>query len=297
MRYSFLIVFIAALLAGCKQEEKKKRIYTPDPAIDALAANDIKLGEPSPGDWLDVHVETGQSFDRYIKSNPVTPSETRNKIYLQPLGRFSVDESNLVKATADYLQLFFNLETRVLPVLSDSIVPPSARRINGQEQLKTGFIMDYLQQHIPDDGIVIMAITPLDLYPSSDFNFVFGQARTKNRVGVSSFNRFISGPLESPYYELCLSRLIKTSSHEIGHMFTCMHCIHAACLMNGTNSLSETDSRPSRLCSECLRKLHWNLHFNIEGRLKSMQAYFTTHNLFSELAMVNQDLAILQKTQ
>lgn len=297
MRYSFLIVFIAALLAGCKQEEKKKRIYTPDPAIDALAANDIKLGEPGPGDWLDVHVEPGQSFDRYIKSNPVTPSETRKRIYIQPLGRFSVDESNLVKATAEYLQLFFGLKTSVLPVLSDSIVPASARRINGQEQLKTGFIMDYLQQHTPDDGIVIMAITPLDLYPSSDFNFVFGQARTKNRVGVSSFNRFITEPLDSANYGLVLNRLIKTSSHEIGHMFTCLHCTHAVCLMNGSNSLWESDSRPNRLCSECLRKLHWNLGFDVTTRLEKLRQYFVKHNLEGDLLLANHDLEILHKTR
>ncbi|WP_280115303.1 hypothetical protein [Flavobacterium fluviatile] len=31
------------------------------------------------------------------------------------------------------------------------------------------------------------------------------------------------------------------SSHEIGHMFGLHHCIVADCVMNGTDSMSETD--------------------------------------------------------
>lgn len=295
MNIKILSFAIVVILSACKRE-KEKVSYQQDSAIDVLTKLDVPLGEPQPGDWLDVHFEPGQSFDQYIKSSPVSPSEARNKIYLQPIGNFSVNETKLVASTSRYLHLFFDLEAIVLPVLSDTIVPSTARRnLHGQEQLKTGFIMNYLQREIPDDGIIIMAITPFDLYPSADFNFVFGQARTKNRVGVTSFNRFVTGPLDSSNYELCLSRLIKTPSHEIGHMFTCLHCTHAVCLMNGSNSLSESDSRPNRLCAECLKKLHWNLGFAVRPRLEKMRDYFGNHNLNEDYALSLQDLALLEK--
>lgn len=294
MSLRIFLLLLVTLFASCSNQ-KEKPSYRPE-IIDALAAFDIKLEEPKPGDWLDVHFEPGQSFKQYTESKPVAPSDVRYKIYLQPLGNFSTEELNLVVFTADYLRRFFDLQTVVLPVVSDTIVPPSARRIlAGQLQLKTGFIMNYLQQAIPDDGIVMMAITPIDLYPSGDFNFVFGQARTKNRVGVSSFNRFMDGPVDSTNYRICLSRLLKTSAHEIGHMFTCLHCTHAVCLMNGTNSLSESDSRPNRLCSDCLRKLHWNLRFDVRNRLHSLRAYFSEHGLHADVDLTDRDLKALER--
>jgi len=268
--------------------------YKPDPAIDRLVAADEKLGKPNPGDWLDAHFEPGQTFKEYLKAKPVKPTETRNRIYIQPIGRFSEIERTLVMATAEYVQIFFDLNTTVLPVLPDTIVPVSERRKPATgEQLKTGFIMNYLLRKIPDDGAAIMAITPLDLYPSANFNYVFGQASTKRRVGVTSFSRFKEGALDSADFSLCLNRLIKTSTHEIGHMFTCMHCIENVCVMNGSNGLSELDLRPNRSCSECVRKLHWNLRFDVKQRLNGLAAYFKKYNLEEDYALALKDLSAI----
>jgi archaemetzincin len=289
----FLLVLVVLLTSCLHDKTKELSPYHPDPAIDQLASLDLKLGEPLPGDWLDVHEEAGQPFEQYIKSKPVTPSGKRFKIYLQPIGQFSEMEEKLVAYTADYLQLFFTLETIVLPVLSDEIVPATARRkTDTGDQLQTTFIMNYLQRVIPDDGIVILAITPVDLY-AGNFNYVFGQARTLNRVAVSSFKRFTDAPLDSTNYSVCLGRLIKTSSHEIGHMFTCLHCIHAVCLMNGSNSLWESDARPNRLCSDCLRKLEWNLHFRVKPRLEGMIDFFMKHKLKDEYQRAIKDLSTI----
>src|SRR5258705_129015 len=109
----------------------------------------------------------------------------------------------------------------MLPKLDDSIVPDSLKRFRGteQEQLLTIPILDYLQKNIPKDGLIVMAITSKDLYPGGGFNFVFGQARTKKRVSVSSIFRYSAEPIaDSLNYQTCLERLIKTSSHEMGHM-------------------------------------------------------------------------------
>jgi len=160
--------------------------------------------------------------------------------------------------------------------------------------LKTGPILDFLQQNIPDDGIVIMAITTKDLYPDEKWNFVFGQARTQNRVAVSSLYNFIdAASLDTTNYSTCLRRLIKTSSHEISHMFSCLHCIHAVCLMNGSNGLLESEIRPNRLCSECLRKLQWNLGFDVKKRLTGMRDYFARHKLESDYQRAQEDLGLL----
>lgn len=295
MKLQILLWVISAALTACTSEKKEWPAYESDPSIEKLVVLDEKLGSPQTGDWLDAHFEPGQSFEEYLMAEPVTPTEARNKIYIQPIGNFSYPENKLIAEVAEYLQIFFNLQTAVLPVLSDSIVPTSARRKTDLgDQLKTGFIMDYLFHEIPHDGIVIMAITTQDLYPSANFNFVFGQARTKSRVGVTSFNRFKDGPLDSANYSLCLNRLIKTSAHEIGHMFTCLHCTHAVCLMNGSNSLSESDLRSNRLCSDCLRKLHWNLRFDVKLRLAEIAKYFENHNLRDDYILAIKDLSVIE---
>lgn len=294
MRPKILFFIFLTALAACKHEEKELPEYEADPAIERLAAFDEKLGEPDPGDWLDAHFEPGQTFKEYLKAQPVTPTETKNRIYIQPIGEFSELENTLMISTAEYLEIFFNLRTAILPVLNDSIVPASARRKTRLgEQMKTGFIMNYLLAAIQEDGVVVMAITPEDLYPSANFNYVFGQASTKRRVGVTSFNRFKDGTLDSTNFSLCLSRLTKTSAHEIGHMFTCMHCIQAVCLMNGSNGLSESDSQPNRTCSQCLRKLHWNLRFDVKARLIKLTAFFEKYNLKDDHKLALRDLSAI----
>jgi archaemetzincin len=192
----------------------------------------------------------------------------------------------VVGFTASYVEIFFGLQTILLPILPDSIIPPDARRIQekGHEQFHTLYILDsLLVKRIPTDGIVLMAITAKDLYPGKQWNYVFGQANLKKRVGVSSLSRLYDWPLTATNYQLFLRRIIKTATHEIGHMFTITHCIHAQCLMNGSNSLEEADQHPTYLCSECLKKLYWNWQFDPVERNQGLIQFFETHHMAEEM--------------
>jgi len=44
---------------------------------------------------------------------------------------------------------------------------------------------------IPKDAICVIAITKIDLYPSDEWNFVFGIGSLFKGVGVFSFARYI----------------------------------------------------------------------------------------------------------
>lgn len=278
-----MVWLIACLcLSGCERSAKKERTRAlTDVNLEKLKTLDVALGKPKPGDWLDVHKEPGQPFETYIKSNPVSTNARQNKIYLQPWGTFTATQKAMLEHTADYLTIFFGLETVMLPTKSDDNIPASARR---EHQLLTTYLLDILQANIPDDAIVVMAITSADLYPNKNFNFVFGQARLKQRVGVSSIYR-----LESSDPRLGLMRLIKTGSHEIGHMFSCQHCTYAECVMNGSNSLPEADSRPNRLCYDCHRKLFWNLGFDVKRRVVNLNNFFVKHDLKNDYDVALKD--------
>lgn len=76
-----------------------------------------------------------------------------------------------------------------------------------------------------------------------------------------------------------LVRACKTMCHEMGHMFGLRHCTHFHCLMNGSNHLAESDSRPSFLCPICLRKLQHVCKFDIIQRYKDMKDFWAEQGL------------------
>lgn len=291
MRNFIYILFI--ILASCSDKIGQNKGVDLDD-LYRLNALDKKLPKPQPGDWLHEHHESGQTFMKYKQSRPISPNDSQKVIYLQPIGELTRVQDSIVLATAEYLHIFFALEVKILDPISDSLIPKESRRIreDGHEQIHTKFILDsLLEKRIPSDAIVVMAVTNIDLYPKPSWNFVFGEAYTKKRIGVSSMCRYYQ---DAQNGSLCLSRLIKTSSHEIGHMFTMMHCTNAICVMNGTNSMEEADSRPNRLCSECLIKWSWNWKYDNVTRMEQLIAYFAKYKMFRDRALIKADVNLLK---
>lgn len=281
---SFCLIFL--FLISCTTANKQN-------PLDKLASLDVKLSVPKEGEWLAEHQEDGQSFEKYCAIKPTSISDERNVIYIQPIGKFTSDEHKIVENTVAYVSLFFKLKTLVLPTISENEIPANKKRIKyGIEQLDASYINNkILPSKIPKDGIVLMAITAKDLYPSANWNYVFGLANYKKRTGVSSFNRFLT----NDDYTLCLDRTIKTAVHEIGHMFSMSHCKHAVCLMNGVNHIVESDSKPNVLCSECLKKLSWNLKYDDKLRLKGLISYLKEHDLEKDAVILQQQLDVILK--
>ncbi len=296
MRMVSTLLLVSLIFYSCT---RGKRSDGSERLMARYKENDQPLPVPGPHDWLSVHQEKGQTFEQYIDFKPITPTAQRKLIYLLPVGNFTIGELKLIDDTQEYLQIFFELTVIVLPTVDDSFIPDSSRRTlaDGHTQLLTTAILNDLQRQIPADAIALMAITNADLYPGEGWNYVFGQARTKKRVGVSSVFRYTDGGLDSVNYPTCLGRLIKTSSHEIGHMLSIQHCINALCVMNGVNNLKEADSRPNRLCSECLKKLNWNLRFDVLKRTASLHDYFMREKLTDDKTLALNDLSLMMVLQ
>lgn len=295
MRVVILFLFVF-LFFSCKNDElvKDKKVNIPN--YEQLAHLDIPLGEPKDGDWLKQHDESGQTFSQYLEKNPVTVSEERNVIYLQPIGQFTTQQQKVLDLNSLYISTFFELKTVVLEPIDADEIPKEQRRIQFEtEQWNASYILNQvLEDRMPADGIAMMALTAKDLYPKPEWNFVFGLASYSKRVGVTSIFRFSETELTSENYSRCLSRLIKTSTHEIGHMFTIAHCIHASCLMNGSNHLVELDSNPNALCSVCLAKLSWNIEFDNIKRLEKLISFCKRHQLDSDALILQKQLDVIR---
>jgi archaemetzincin len=221
------------------------------------------LPKPGPNDWLANHPEPGQTFDQFQSGGFNKPDAKRRVIYLQPIGDLSVGETGISMETLqEFTTAFFGLPVKVRPTMGTDVMSKLKSRRHPQSggfQLLSTDILDLLEKHLPDDAYCMLGLTLLDLYPEDSWNFVFGQANLFERVGVFSFARydpaFYTGERPEGYKKLIMRRALKVLSHETGHMFGLLHCIHFECGMNGSNHLAESDSRPIHLCPLCLRKL------------------------------------------
>jgi archaemetzincin len=274
MKYNLFILILCLTYCNNSQNNPPNELAL----IDKLKPLDHPLKKAEKDDWLFEHKELEQTFEAYQKRAPIKPNDTLNTIFIQPIGEFNTAQNQIIEATADYLTRFFTIKTIILNPIAESIIPKKNKRIkDGIEQLNSKYILDSVLNKMPKNAIVSMAITAKDLYPDDAWNFVFGEANTVKRRAVSSIFRYnTEGVLDTT---LCLDRLIKTAAHEIGHAFSCLHCVHNQCVMNGSNSLEESDKAPNSLCSDCLRKLSWHLQFDNKKRLNQLSYFYFKHNL------------------
>lgn len=122
-----------------------------------------------------------------------------------------------------------------------------------------------------------------DLYPGPDWNYVFGQASLRDRVAVYSFVRYFPEfwGEELSDSTLVMRRSLKVLAHETAHAFGLRHCTAHLCVMNGSNHLEESDSRPLHMCPQDLRKLQWSVGFDVHERYRRLA------DLYLELGLVD----------
>ncbi len=235
---------------------------------------------PKHGDWLAVHPEPGQTFEDFVRSRPNKPDRQRNRIYLLPLGDFPADRSPSVETLKKYAASYFVMDVVVLPSLfiGSSTVTTRTNPITGNRQILTDDVLAILMRRLPADAFCLLAITMEDLYPHPSWNFVFGQASLRERVGVFSFARydpaFYGEERGANYQEVLLRRSCKVLAHETAHMFSLAHCIYYRCVLNGSNHLQESDSRPLSLCPVCLRKLQFSIGFDVVDRYHKLLGFY-----------------------
>ncbi len=249
--------------------------------FEALRSLHAPKSAPQPGEWLAEHEEHGQSVAAYKTSGPVRPTRQRRTLYLQPLGPFTPEEARVIEQTAAFVERFFCVPTTVLEALPLSIVPEDWRRAGRGfgEQLHSSKLLGMLERGRPPDAVAYLALTARDLWPGRGWNFVYGQASLKARVGVWSTRR--NG---TPGSQVFLRRTIKTAAHELGHILGVHHCTGFECVMNGVNHREESDSRPLGLCPADMAKLTWNTVCDPKDRLRALAELTTRYGLSEDAA-------------
>lgn len=254
--------------------------------------------KPKPGDWLAQHKEAGQTFSQYLKSRPATPIGKRIVIYVQPLGLFTKQQRDIVELSAEYLGIYMNRPVKILEDLPLSVIPQKARRVHPQwkvKQILTTYVLhDVLKPRLPKDAAAYIAFTATDLWPGRGWNFVFGQATFRDRVGVWSINRNGDPSTDADAFRLCLRRTLKIATHETGHMFSIPHCTAYECNMCGSNHAEESDSQPLYLCPECHAKISWATAADPVARYERLAEFCEQHGLKAEQTYFRKAISVLK---
>lgn len=267
--------------------------------IERLKPLHTVISKPGISDWLTHHKEPGQTFLQYAHSSPNAPVGKRSVIYIQPIGVFTNRQHDVLVLSADFLGRYYNRSVVVKPPMPVSAIPASARRKHpswGMEQMLTTHILDrVLKPQLPDDAAVLLAMTTCDLWPGDGWNFVFGQASLRERVGVWSIYRNGDPSKDDGEFRLCLMRTMKTAVHEIGHMFSMFHCTAWECCMCGSNNREESDRRPLWMCPECVAKVCWATQTDPAARYVRLAEFCTDNGFTAEAAFYTNSAAVVRQ--
>ena len=260
--------------------------------------------KPAAMDWLGAHEEPGQTFDQYAASRPNLPGSVRKRLYVLPIGSFEKGVAPDLEKLKAYTAAYYHpMPVEVLPVVADAEVPAKSR-VNPSTKKKQWLSTDILQwlpRKLPADAYAMLAVTMTDLYPDEMWNFVFGQASFKERVGVFSFARYhpswTNAPADDGTEKLVLGRAAKVLTHEMGHMFGIWHCVYYECNMNGVNHLAEADAVPMHLCAVCLRKLYHAVRFDPAARYEALEAFYRENGFTAEETWVEKEAKAIREAK
>jgi len=267
-----LIGLVFGLGAACHYAASRQTYGAKEPDVAPPAPSEDwqRLGPPQPGDWLYVFEEPGQTFAEYRELVRKPAPEERRTIYVAPLGRMAEERGELLERAAGYFGVFFDADVALLPsqAMPRSCYVPSRRQYEAGRLLERVLVPLSLGR---EDMLAMIGLTADDLY-HGDLSFVFGIGAHRERLGLCSVHRFI--PRGADPDQLALIRTCKTATHEVCHMLGMAHCTFYNCLMNGSNSLRESDRRSPFLCPVCVRKLEWYLGFDRRARYERLKAFF-----------------------
>ena len=186
---------------------------------------------PHSNDWLynNENDKLGQSMSDWFKLTKRFTNNSQCTIGLAPIGKFNIfydinnKQISLMDLLSELVSIFFGLDVKLLkqiPIktisedtksdendidykqskkrsdnIKKGIITTRISEANDLKQLQTGSIFDILQDKKYDNRqlFVIMGATLIDLYPNEYYNFVYGQARINQGIGVFSFARYING--------------------------------------------------------------------------------------------------------
>jgi archaemetzincin len=176
-----------------------------------------------------------------------------NSIHLLPLGGANPD---LAGGLPGPLRQAFrtDVEMREFDLDPEKFLDGSRGQYNSTE------ILLHLKRAYPAlhqvPGVCTLALVPFDLYIPI-LTYVFGEAEVGGNVAVVSYYRLAPERYGLPPDNALLSaRLIKEVIHELGHVYSLIHCQAQSCVMHSSSYVEDIDLKGRAFCRPCSSALN-----------------------------------------
>lgn len=223
-----------------------------------------RLPAPRRGEWRSVVREPDQSYEDYVRDCANRKSGTLSRLIILPLGGLESRERPLLDLMREYGSIFFGLEARIV----EGAPVPDVGHVPQRGQYNSSMILDDLARRVDAAALVTFAVIDADLF-SRGKKYVFGEGHLERRVGIGSLAR-----LRTPDLALFRRRALKLMTHEASHILSLPHCVRRRCLLQGANTLEESDGHPLEPCKEDLRKIRWNTGVDLDRRAATLAAFY-----------------------
>ena len=166
------------------------------------------------------------------------------RIQLMPFGAVP---GELLERLSAGLSREFSIPCGVLPAQPE---PTFAFNATRRQYLSTE-ILAGMTERVTSDAWRLLGVTLVDLYIPI-LTFVFGEAQMKGRCALVSGHRlhqeFYGLPADDGLFH---ERLLKESTHELGHTLTLAHCEDYSCVMSASHGVEWIDLKTSHFCGDC----------------------------------------------
>jgi archaemetzincin len=120
-----------------------------------------------------------------------------------------------------------------------------------RNQYNSTSLLAQLIKNSHDNAGKIIGVCNVDLFIPI-LTYVFGEAQLEGIAAIVSTyrlrNEFYGG---KPDKQLLMERLLKETTHELGHTYGLYHCHTPGCVMTSSTYVEDIDEKSVMFCKEC----------------------------------------------
>ncbi len=241
-----------------------------------------------------------QPFLQYVASNPPRPTRARHTLYILPVGPANNEIFwRHLRSIRVFLETYLTLPVELLPAVELGN-PPSRLRPDSKEEVRQ-YEGRFLLKNVvmpcrPDDAFAILGLTLENLYAEDDKEWpgLGGTWQSTPPAAIYSlwpFPERVDQPDGASTERLARSLRIAA----MGAVHTCDldPCRRYRCLLS-QSTLDEHEC--IHLCPECLKKLRWNVGFDLVQRYEALRQLYARMGMKDEAAWITKRIQECRQT-